>query len=130
MVGLVEECTQESREDLETSQKILARSEVQGEAVEDGHSDSYEALIKINKSSYPTPISFDSSNQDHGQLMVGKNLLHSGTCSTKKNDIIWEFFPTWGGVFPNPKTFVNLPSIFLYAKLGPKWPQMVKNMLY
>ena len=48
----------------------------------------------------------------------------------KKNDIIWEFFPTWGGVFPNPKTFVNLPSIFLYAKLGPKWPQMVKNMLY
>ena len=35
----------------------------------------------------------------------------------KKNDIIWEFFPTWGGgVFPNPKTFVNLPSIFLYAK--------------
>ena len=35
-----------------------------------------------------------------------------------------------GGVFPNPKTFVNLPSIFLYAKLGPKWPQMVKNMLY
>ena len=39
----------------------------------------------------------------------------------EKNDIIWEFFPTWGGVFPNPKTFVNLPSIFLYAKLGPKW---------
>ena len=36
--------------------------------------------------------------------------------SQKKNDIIWEFFPTWGGVFPNPKTFVNLPSIFLYAK--------------
>ena len=24
----------------------------------------------------------------------------------KKNDIIWEFFPTWRGVFPNPKTFV------------------------
>ena len=40
-------------------------------------------------------------------------------------------FPNMGGgVFPNPKTFVNLPSIFLYAKLGPKWPQMVKNMLY
>ena len=58
-------------------------------------------------------------------------LSHLGTLSNKKNDIIWEFFPTWGGgVFPNPKTFVNLPSIFLYAKLGPKWPQMVKNMLY
>ena len=25
-------------------------------------------------------------------------------------------FPNIGGVFPNPKTFVNLPSIFLYAK--------------
>ena len=25
-------------------------------------------------------------------------------------------FPNMGGVFPNPKTFVNLPSIFLYAK--------------
>ena len=37
----------------------------------------------------------------------------------KEEDIIWEFFPTWGGgVFPNPKFFfVNLPSIFLYAKL-------------
>jgi len=39
VVGLVEECTQELREDLETSQKILAKNEVQGEAVEDGHSD-------------------------------------------------------------------------------------------
>ena len=45
VVGLVEECTQESREDLETSQKILARNEVQGEAVEDGHSD--EGLEKF-----------------------------------------------------------------------------------
>ena len=40
-------------------------------------SDSYGVMIRTNKSSYPTPISFDSSNQDHGQLMVGKNLLHS-----------------------------------------------------
>ena len=39
--------------------------------------DSYEVMIRMNQSSYPTPISFDSSNQDHGQLMVGKNLLHS-----------------------------------------------------
>ena len=120
MVGLVEECTQESREDLETSQKILARSEVQGEAVEDGHSDSYEALIKINKSSYPTPISFDSSNQDHGQLMVGKNLLHSGTCSTKKNDIIWEFFPTWGGGLPKSQNFCKFTKYFFVCQIGPK----------
>ena len=39
--------------------------------------DSYEVMIRMNQSSHPTPISFDSSNQDHGQLMVGKNLLHS-----------------------------------------------------
>ena len=44
------------------------------------------------------------------------NISHLGTLSKEKNDIIWESFPTWGGVFPNPKTFVNLPSIFLYAK--------------
>ena len=30
-----------------------------------------------------------------------------GTLSEKKYVIIWEFFPTWGGVFPIPKTFVN-----------------------
>ena len=40
-------------------------------------SNSYGVMIRVNQSSYPTPISFDSSNQDHGQLMVGKNLLHS-----------------------------------------------------
>ena len=63
-------------------------------------------------------------------LEFGIKTFYLGTLSKRKNDIIWEIFPTWGGVFPNPKTFVNLPSIFLYAKLGPKWPQMVKNMLY
>ena len=44
------------------------------------------------------------------------SVYHELGTPSKKNDIIWEFFPTWGGVFPNPKTFVNLPSIFLYAK--------------
>ena len=48
----------------------------------------------------------------------------------KKTILFGNFSQHGGGVFPNPKTFVNLPSIFLYAKLGPKWPQMVKNMLY
>lgn len=42
VVGLVEECKQESREDLETSQKILVRSEVRGEVAEDGRSDEEE----------------------------------------------------------------------------------------
>ena len=49
------------------------------------------------------------------KIHFGSGLL-LGTLSKRKNDIIWEIFPTWGGVFPNPKTFVNLPSIFLYAK--------------
>ena len=36
------------------------------------------------------------------------NLIsRQGTLSKKKYDIIWEFFPTWEGVFPIPKTFVN-----------------------
>ena len=62
------------------------------------------------------------------------NLGGSAPWKRKNHGQILKFlaiFPkSGGGGFPNPKTFVNLPSIFLYAKLGPKWPQMVKNMLY
>ena len=37
--------------------------------------------------------------------------------SQKKQTISFgNFSQHGGGVFPNPKTFVNLPSIFLYAK--------------
>ena len=37
--------------------------------------------------------------------------------SQKKKRYYLVIFPNMGGgVFPNPKTFVNLPSIFLYAK--------------
>ena len=44
-------------------------------------------------------------------------LWHVRYALKKKNDIIWEFFPTWGGVFPNPKTFVNFKnSAFLGQK--------------
>ena len=58
------------------------------------------------------------------------NHHHDKVRSQKKTILFGNFSQHWGGFFPNPKTFVNLPSIFLYAKLGPKWPQMVKNMLY
>ena len=34
----------------------------------------------------------------------------------KKPILFGNFSQHGGGVFPNPKTFVNLPSIFLYAK--------------
>ena len=34
----------------------------------------------------------------------------------KKRYYLGNFPNNGGGVFPNPKTFVNLPSIFLYAK--------------
>ena len=36
--------------------------------------------------------------------------------SKKKTILFGNFSQHGGGVFPNPKTFVNLPSIFLYAK--------------
>ena len=36
--------------------------------------------------------------------------------SQKKRYHLGIFPNMGGGVFPNPKTFVNLPSIFLYAK--------------
>ena len=73
-----------------------------------------------------------------GRPKVGVQLYQSNHKCTqskvraqpKKTILFGNFSQHGGGVFPNPKTFVNLPSIFLYAKLGPKWPQMVKNMLY
>ena len=54
----------------------------------------------------------------------GKVLPHLGTLLKKENGIFWEFFPKGGPpsqifsqifsqVFSNPKTFVNLPSVFL-----------------
>ena len=46
----------------------------------------------------------------------------------KKNGIFWEFFPKGGGgVFSNPKTFVNLPSVFLYAKIILRCQNMFYN---
>ena len=42
--------------------------------------------------------------------------LSLGTLSKKKRYHLGIFPNMEGGVFPNPKTFVNLPSIFLYAK--------------
>jgi len=50
-----------------------------------------------------------------------------GTLPTKKNGIFWEFFPKGGGVFSNPKTFVNLPSVFLYAKIILRCQNMFYN---
>ena len=36
-------------------------------------------------------------------LVVIGRLIRLGTLSKKKNDIIWEFFPTWGGSSQIPK---------------------------
>ena len=45
-----------------------------------------------------------------------------------KKGIFWEFFPKGGGrVFLNPKTFVNLPSVFLYAKIILRCQNMFYN---
>ena len=53
----------------------------------------------------------------------GRPLLFCTHCLTllryaliKKTILFGNFSQHGGGVFPNPKTFVNLPSIFLYAK--------------
>ena len=46
----------------------------------------------------------------------------------KKNGIFWEFFPKGGGGgTPNPKTFGNLPSVFLYAKIILRCQNMFYN---
>ena len=38
-------------------------------------------------------------------LVVIGRLIRLGTLSKKKNDIIWEFFPTWGGGLPKSQNF-------------------------
>ena len=63
-----------------------------------------------------TFVVFKSASQKTSALCFGEVAKQVKVSIKKKYGIIWEFFPTWGGVFPNPKTFVNLPSIFLYAK--------------
>ena len=44
------------------------------------------------------------------------SLQHLRYALKKKKILFGNFSQHGGGVFPNPKTFVNLPSIFLYAK--------------
>ena len=55
----------------------------------------------------------DASASKHAS---GSALLLSKVRSQKKTTLFGKFSQHGGGVFPNPKTFVNLPSIFLYAK--------------
>ena len=45
---------------------------------------------------------------------LGNMFTHKKTLryALKKNDIIWEFFPTWGGSSQIPKLFVNYQVIF------------------
>ena len=57
----------------------------------------------------------------HPEWSVERGILYIasscyGTLSKKKRHYLGNFPNMGGGVFPNPKTFVNLPSIFLYAK--------------
>ena len=53
-------------------------------------------------------------------LLWGHYHFRLGTLSKKKNDIILEFSPTWGGVFPNPKSvsLVTIPDICFVFSSG------------
>ena len=53
-------------------------------------------------------------------------LISLGTLPTKKRDFLG-IFPKGGGVFSNPKTFVNLPSVFFYAKIILRCQNMFYN---
>ena len=50
-----------------------------------------------------------------------------GTLSKKKRGFLGIFPKGGGGVFSNPKTFVNLPSVFLYAKIILRCQNMFYN---
>ena len=56
------------------------------------------------------------------------HLMNKERC--KKNGIMWEKFPIWGGSDPNPLLDVYLPSYFWHAKMAPNqscMPLVVKK---
>ena len=61
-----------------------------------------------------------------GQQGQAEIKVHKGRCPKKKRDFLG-IFPKGGGVFSNPKTFVNLPSVFLYAKIILRCQNMFYN---
>ena len=46
-----------------------------------------------------------------------KNYCHLGTLSKKKNEIIWEFFPTWGGGLPKSQNFCKFTKYFFVCQI-------------
>ena len=74
--------------------------------------DSYLLVLKLR-------CAHNSCKKGHGWSWLTRDVfcnITSGTLSKKKRHYLGNFPNRGGGVFPNPKTFVNLPSIFLYAK--------------
>ena len=59
--------------------------------------------------------------------MIDNRVIAIRDAVKKKNGIFWEFFPKGGGVFSNPKTFGNLPSVFLDAKIILRCQNMFYN---
>ena len=53
-----------------------------------------------------------------GAIYTGrlKNVV-LGTFSEKKNDIIWEFFPTWGGGLPKSQNFCKFTKYFFVCQI-------------
>ena len=54
-------------------------------------------------------------------------MSHKGRSQQKKTGFFGNFSQRGGGVFSNPKTFVNLPSVFLYAKIILRCQNMFYN---
>ena len=46
-----------------------------------------------------------------------KDKKELGTLSNKKNDIIWEFFPTWGGGLPKSQNFCKFTKYFFVCQI-------------
>ena len=72
----------------------------------------------VNQISYLNPVTwFSDSSAVFSIPDCNVNDLTLGTLSKKKRHYLGIFPNMGGGVFPNPKTFVNLPSIFFVCQI-------------
>ena len=60
-------------------------------------------------------------------IYISTNDFYLGTLPKKKRDFLVIFPKEGGRVFSNPKTVVNLPSVFLYSKIILRCQNMFYN---
>ena len=68
-------------------------------------------------------MALDSCSKSNNE----QNTTPKGRCPPKKTGFFGNFSQRGCGVFSNPKTFVNLPSVFLYAKIILRCQNMFYN---